>query len=150
MRPDNAWSNMGLKPIFHWDAKPLALGPGAGLYPQRHNFLLGTNMLVCKNAKICITPNTNSKICVTPNAKPQPESVEYRLRWVPNAKFSRWPCTFHVVYPFFFALGTQRERCSQWNMDFRVLIALCASIPGLHAKCVYNHMISSDLKSLYN
>ena len=26
----------------------------------------------------------------------QRESVEYRLRWVPNAKFSRWPCIFHV------------------------------------------------------
>ena len=22
--------------------------------------------------------------------------VEYRLRWVPNAKLLRWPCTFHV------------------------------------------------------
>ena len=27
----------------------------------------------------------------------QRESVEYRLRWVPNAKSSRWPCTIHVV-----------------------------------------------------
>ena len=36
-----------------------------------------TNMLVSKKAKICVTPNAN----------PQCESVEYRLRWVPNAKF---------------------------------------------------------------
>ena len=27
---------------------------------------------------------------------PQRESVEYRLRWVPNAKLLLWPCTFHV------------------------------------------------------
>ena len=34
------------------------------------------------------------KMCVIPNAKPQRESVEYRWRWVPNAKFLHWPCTF--------------------------------------------------------
>ena len=26
---------------------------------------------------------------------PQRESGEYRLRWVPNANFLHWPCTFH-------------------------------------------------------
>ena len=36
-----------------------------------------TNMLVCKNAKICVTPNANAKICVTPNANPQRGPVEY-------------------------------------------------------------------------
>ena len=39
-----------LKPIFHCDAKPLALGPGGGLDPQRHTFASPnakyTNMLV--------------------------------------------------------------------------------------------------------
>ena len=58
-------------------------------------------MLVSKNAKIYVTPNTNFEICLTPNAKPQRESLKYRLRWVPNAKFSRWPCTFHVVCAHF-------------------------------------------------
>ena len=43
-------------------------------------------MLVSKNAKLCITPNANVKICVTPNANPQHEQVEYRWRWVPNAR----------------------------------------------------------------
>ena len=37
-----------------------------------------TNMLVSKNAKICVTPNANAKICVTPNTNPQREHVEYR------------------------------------------------------------------------
>ena len=31
--------------------------------------------------------------------------MEYRLRWVPNAKFSRWPCTFHVVCAHFICVG---------------------------------------------
>ena len=33
--------NSCLKPIFHCDAKPFALGPGVGLSPQRHSFALG-------------------------------------------------------------------------------------------------------------
>ena len=56
-----------------------------------------TNILVSKNTKICLTPNAKHKICVSPNANPQRESVAFRLRWVPNAKCSRWPCTFFFV-----------------------------------------------------
>ena len=59
---------------------------------RRKIFALG--MLVSKNAKICVFPDTKPKIYVTPNAKPQRQSVEYRLRWVPNTKCSRWSCTF--------------------------------------------------------
>ena len=44
--------------------------------------------------------------------------------WValgPERKFFDLMITIkHVVYPFFFALGTQRERCSQWNMGFNL------------------------------
>ena len=73
------------------------------------------NMLVSKNAKICITPNAKLKICVTPNAKlkicvtpnanPERESVEYRI-------FLRWPCTFNFVFlgsrfPVEYGLKTQ-------------------------------------------
>ena len=54
-----------------------------------------TNMLVSKNVQICVTPN----------AKSQRESVEYRLRWVPNAKFLRWLCTFLFFVSISFALG---------------------------------------------
>ena len=75
-------------------------------------------MLVSKNAKICVTPNVNAKICVTPNAKPQRESVEYRLRWVPNAKFWRWPCTFHVVCAHFICVGypTQTQFAVEYGL----------------------------------
>ena len=34
-------------------------------------------------------------IGVTPDDNPRRQSVEYRWRWVPNANFLRWPCTFH-------------------------------------------------------
>ena len=85
-------SGGGFKPIFHCDAKPFALGPGIGLDHQRHNLALG--MLVSKNTKTCVTPNAKNKICDTSNAKPQRKPMEYRLRWVSNAKFSHWPCSF--------------------------------------------------------
>ena len=56
-----------LKPIFHCDARPFALGPRVGSSPQFR--VWDTNMLVPKNAKICVTPNANH----------QCEQVEYRL-----------------------------------------------------------------------
>ena len=34
-----------------------------------------------------------------------PFPVEYRWRWVPNATFSRWARTFHVVYVNFICIG---------------------------------------------
>ena len=49
--------------------------------------------------------SNSAKICVNPKAKPQCESVEYRLRWVPNAKFSRWPSTFNFVGVDFICAG---------------------------------------------
>ena len=42
------------------------------------------------------------------NKRPtQRESVEYRLRWIPNAKFLRWPCTFLFVCADFIRVGSR-------------------------------------------
>ena len=73
----NHWKNT-VKPIFHCDAKPFALGPRVGV----------TNMLVSKNAEICITLNANANIWVTPNVR----------GW-------RWACRFRVVYFLFPCVG---------------------------------------------
>ena len=59
-----------------------------------------------------------------PNANfsrhPQSESVEYRLRWVPNANFSRWACTFHIFCVDFICIWwptqTQCKPSIQWDM----------------------------------
>ena len=59
---------MGLKSI---KPKAFALDPRIGSDPQRQNCEFGVpNMLVAKNAKICVTPNANAKICVTPTLTP--------------------------------------------------------------------------------
>ena len=82
-----------VKPIFHCDAKTFALDPGVGLDPQRQNFVLG--IPTCWYLKTRKHPTPNLKF-VSTNAKPKRKSVEYRMRWVPNEKCLRWPCTFHV------------------------------------------------------
>ena len=57
---------------------------------------------------------------------PLRESVEYRLRWVPNANCLHWPCTFlfcvYISFPLEigFAFATQSEPNFQWNMDLTV------------------------------
>ena len=76
----------------------ICVGSLCWLRPQTPQFRVGdTNMLVSKNDKICVTPNAN----------PQCESVEYRLRWVPNAKFSCWPCAFHFHCVDFICVGSR-------------------------------------------
>ena len=56
------------------------------------------------------------KFAFTSNAKPKCKSVEYRLRWVPNVNFSRWPCTFHYFFCRFHLRWVQFFS-GIWNMD---------------------------------
>ena len=79
-------------------------------------------MLVSKNAKICLTPNAKHKICVTPNAKDQCKPMEYRLRWVPSAKFSRWPCTFHGVFARFICVAVGYPTRTQFAVEYGLYI----------------------------
>ena len=82
----------------------LALGP----------CIVDTNILVSKNPKIYVTLNSNTKICVTPNANPQRKQVVYKSCWVPDAKFSRWACTFHP-----FCVDFIRVR-SRFSLEYRL------------------------------
>ena len=86
-------------------------------------------MLVYKNAKICVTPNANFKICVTPNAKPQRESVEYRLHWVLNAKFSYWPCTFNFFGVDLICVGSRFS--VEYGLFFSFALGLRLDYGGL-------------------
>ena len=91
--------------------KIIALGPCVGLEPSTQEFSVTyTNMLVSKNAK---TPTPNLKFAL-PSVKSKRKSVEYRLRWVPNTNFLRWPCTCFCVD---FMYPTQTR--FQWNMGLK-------------------------------
>ena len=66
-------------------------------------------MLVSKNTRIGLPPDDKPKICVIPDANPRRQSVEYRLDWVPNAKFR-----VGYVHFFFVCVDSIRvgSRCS--------------------------------------
>ena len=81
-------------------------------------------MFVSKNTKICFIPNANAKICITANAKPQHESVEYRLRWASGIVARVGHVHFMLFVSILFALGSQREGSFQWNMGFKVKITV--------------------------
>ena len=107
------------KPIFHCDAKPLASGPCVGLQPQRDDFALP--IPTCWYLKMRKQSMPNLKFAA-PNARPKCKSVEYRLCWVPNAKFSVGHFHFMFFVLISFAFGSQCKPSFQWNMGFRDLV----------------------------
>ena len=76
-----------------------------------------TNMLVPKNAKICVTPKANANICITPNASRC--NIGGVGSPTPGAGVG------HVHFMFFvlisFEVGSQREPSFQWNMGLRTI-----------------------------
>ena len=48
--------------------------------------------------------------------------MEYRWRWVPNAKYSRWACTFHVVYANFVGVGHPTQ--TQFPVEYGLNVPL--------------------------
>ena len=79
--------------------------------PPTPQFRVGdTNMLVSKIAKITFPPTPNLKF-VLPNENPQRDSVEYRLRWVPqnfrvgHVHSMLWNMGLGVVHLELFALA---------------------------------------------
>ena len=92
-----------IKPIFHCDAKPFALGSFASPNAKDSTFALpnakNSNMLVSLalgDANLLCWPCTFLFFCVTPDANPRRQSVEYRSRWAFWRWGWRWPCTFHI------------------------------------------------------
>ena len=85
-----------LKPIFHCNAKPFALGPGIGLDTQCHNPALPIpTCWYLKTRKFALPPTPNLKFALPPT--PNPDASRWNIGCVvyQNAKFSRWQCTFH-------------------------------------------------------
>ena len=108
-----------LKPIFHGNVKPFALGPGVGLDHRHHNFALGIpTCWYLKTLKFALPPPSNLKFALPPNATPNTS------RW--NIGCVGSPAVGagigHVHFIFFvlisFALGSHSEPLFQWNMGF--------------------------------
>ena len=95
------------------------VGSSRWLRPPTRNFALEIpTFRYLKKLKFALPPTQMLKIliCVTPNTKPQRESVEYKLRWVPDANILRWACRFYVVYFLFPCVGY--PVCSGYGLQF--------------------------------
>ena len=101
-------SHCRLKPIFHCDAKPFALGPGVGLDPPMPQFHIGYTNQYIKTLKFALPPTPNLNFVShrkrTPNASQWNIGCvgspgfgagighldfmllcSFHLRWLPNA-----------------------------------------------------------------
>ena len=109
-----------LKPIFHCDAKPFALDPGVNFDSQHHNFALPIpTCWYLKTLKFTLPPTLNIKFALPPTPTPNASQWNIGCVRVPNAKFSRWQCTFLFFVLISFAFGGQRKPSFQWNMGFK-------------------------------
>ena len=86
---------------------------------QEFSLTIGdTNMLVSKNAKICLTPTRNIKFAFPPTQTPNVNQWNIGCGGFPTQN-SR---VGHVHFKFFvlisFALGSQCKPSFQWNMGF--------------------------------
>ena len=100
-----------LKPIFHCDAKPLALGPGVGLDPRHHTF-------ASPNAKYTnmFWRYLTLKFALPPT--PTPDASQWNIGGVGPSGIGAGigHVHFRFVVSISFAFGSQRKRSFQWNM----------------------------------
>ena len=113
--------HVNLKPTFHYDAKPFALGPRVGLDPQRHNFVLGIpTCWYLKWLKFELPPTQMLKFVLPPT--PTPNTSRWNIASVRSPKQNSR--VGHVDFMLFvslsLSLGSQREHNFQWNMGFKV------------------------------
>ena len=76
--------------------------PSHWAIPQTREFCVGyTNMLVSKNAKICIPPDAKPQICITPNAKPN--ATQWNIGCIGSLTHSQCSfadfCKYHLLVP---------------------------------------------------
>ena len=88
------------------------LGPGVGSDPKHHNFVLVIpTCWYLKTLKFALPPTQN------------PHTSQWNIGcvWSPTQHFCIGHVDFMLFIPFLVALRTQRERCSQCNMGFRII-----------------------------
>ena len=105
--PETDFFYVGLRPIFHCDAKKVALGPGVGLAPQRHYFVLGIPTCWYLKMKEFAFPTTqNIKFAFPPTQNPN--SSQWNIGCIGSLALGL--CVGHVHFIFFvfisFVLGS--------------------------------------------
>ena len=111
-----------LKPIFHCDAKPFALGTFASPNAKDTNMLVS---LALGDTNFPRHPTQN------PNASQWDigcVGVLRSKRKIPNAKFLRWACTFHIVCVNFICvrLPMQTQLFNEiWALEGQIKLYFC-------------------------
>ena len=112
-----------LKPIFHCDAKPFALGPRIGLDPQHHNFALGIpTCWFLKTLKFALPPMRMLK-CALPS-RPTPNASRWNIGGVgsPMQNSRIGHVDFMLFMSLSLALASQHEPNFQWNMGLTIML----------------------------
>ena len=113
-----------VKAIFHCDAKPFAMGPRIGLYPQRHNFALGIpTCWYLKMLTFVLPPKRNIKFALPPMQNPKPSQWNIGCVGSTTQNFRIGHLHFMLFVLVSFALVTQRKPSLQWNMGFSFIIS---------------------------
>ena len=99
------------KPIFHCKAKPFALDPRVGLYPQRHNFAL--DIPTCwnlKTLKFGLPPTPNLKFVLPQMRSPNARQCNIRCVGSSGVGACIWHVHFRLFVSILFAFCSQRKR----------------------------------------
>ena len=99
--------DMGIEPIFHYDAKPFVLGPRIGLETQRHNFTLAIpTCWYLKTLKFALPPT------------PTPNTCRWNIGGIgsPMQNSRVYNVDFMLFVSLSLALGSQHKHNFQWNM----------------------------------
>ena len=95
-----------LKPIFHCDAKPFALGPGIGLDTQRLNFALPIpTCWYLKMLKFALPPTPTVKFALSPMRNPNASQWNIGCVGSPTQHFCFGHVDFMLFIPGFFHVG---------------------------------------------
>ena len=100
--------------------KTIRVGSWRWLGPPTPQFCVTyTNMLVSKNAKICVPPDANLKFALPPT--PTPNASQWNIGCVGSPMQDFRICNVHFIFGVIsFAFGGQRKPSCQWNMGLRV------------------------------
>ena len=123
-----------VKPIFHCDAKPFALGPCIGLDPQHHKIALGLG----KTSKF---PHTNHKRSSVRSHTLAPTTIcdlSHSLCWRPLPDLGHKSSVTYFCHPLWFVCGHRKGILTSplYNMLESKNAKICVTPNAKHTICV--------------
>ena len=123
---DSPLSLIILKPIFHCDATPFALGTGIGLDTQRHNFALPIpTCWYLKTRKFAFSPTPNLKLA-------NPKASQWNIGCIGSQTQISRVCHVHFMFfgVDFICVWYPLQTRFQWNIDLSAPTNDTPHLPG--------------------